>query len=197
MISTPRRLEARGLTRVVGLLLAAFVGGAGCSRDPTPEVANKKAPTDRTDSRDTLSLEREWVRVTNVISTTIGFKRNSPPPWTNGNNLTVRFRKTPVPGQDEEWASWSVVNIHSENFAEITRRLKLDLIELRVWHLRKIPISIQPTGGVARNASQDDGYALVTDARIPRKWFLAHARGDRQVARELEAASPGSFRLTD
>ena len=197
MISTPRRVEARGLTRVVGLLLAAFLGGAGCSRDPAPEAANKKTSTDRTDSRETLSLEREWVPVTSVISTTIGFRRNSPPPWTNGNSLTVRFRKTPVPGQDEEWASWSVVNIHSENFAEITRRLKLDSIELRVWHRRKSPISIQPTGGVARNALQDDGYALVTNARIPREWFLARARGDREVGRELEAASPGSFRLTD
>jgi hypothetical protein len=79
---------------------------------------------DQQEAKRSRPLERVIVQVTNTISTAIGFRRSSPPPWEDGNYLTFHFRKASVPGQVEEWVSWGVVNMHSENSFEITRRLE-------------------------------------------------------------------------
>jgi hypothetical protein len=100
-------------------------------------------------------------------------------------------------GQEEERARWSVVNISSENFYEITRKLRIDSVEVLVLHTRKNPITIQGPGP-KYTAVEDEGYALTTDPRIPREWLLSEPSGcDKEIGRQLIAMYPKNFRASD
>jgi len=114
--------------------------------------------------------------------------RDSPPPWKDGYRLGLRFPKVgglaTVP---EQWEEWSVANMHAENLFEAARRLKLSSIEV---HLLRI-------NDLSRRQGQESwaGYAVVTDARIPRDWYRwwPGKGGDPKTARELKEAYPEIF----
>ena len=124
------------------------------------------------------------------------FSHDSPPPWKNGNALGLRFREASIPGQIDEWEYWRVVNMHTENFFEVTRRMKMASVEV---HL--LSIKVQEFGRPERTAS----YAVVTGPRIPRNWYLSWpgnnfgdpSRVDPKTAQELKAAYPENFRAPD
>jgi hypothetical protein len=144
-----------------------------------------------------LSLEPVMVPITNTISTHIGFLRSSPPPWKDGNFLSFDFLKPQAAGQEEERASWSVVNINSENFSEITRQLRIDSVKVLVLHTRKNPITTQGPGP-KYTALEDAGYALITDPRIPPEWLLSEPRmGDQKIKMQLKVEYPKNFRAAD
>ena len=189
-----------------GLAVAAVVAAlffAGCSKNPGTEnpreaVTNTEKPGLATN----LSLERVMVAVTNTMTTLMQFNRTSPPPWPRGNYLTFHFRNSPAPGAMEEWVLWPAVNFHAENFSEITRRLRIDSVEVRVLHSTREIIKIRDSGREERSAVGVKGFALVTDPRIPRDWFLSWRDSrwdsvDRETRDKCQAAFPGSFRATD
>ena len=175
---------------------------------PTPEfLAAKSRAREPKPVNDgpalTLSLERTEVSVTNLMSTLIGFRRTSEPPWEYGNYLTFQFRKPELRDGLEEHASWHAVNIHAENFYQITKRLNLSSVEVRVLHrqLNKGKMVSEPNN-TEREFFTDDGYAIVADPRIPREWFLgepgactsAESHMDRKTRAILLAAYPEFFR---
>lgn len=200
--------DMRRYGSVIGQVVAAAICLLGCSRDQIPDPAHEAVTTNVEQQEAKLSppLERVMVAVTNTATTLLPFTHNTPPPWRDGNHLTFHFRKAPVPGRMEEWVSWGVVNIHSENFFEITRRLKMSAVEVHVMHTGAAPAQFQEPGRPERTIMTDGGYAVVTDARIPRKWYLSEpgqtqARAkphiDSKTARELRAAYPANFRAAD
>jgi hypothetical protein len=91
---------------------------------------------------------------------------------------------------------WRVVNMHTENFFEVARRMRMRSIEV---HLLRI--KVEEPGRPESTAS----YAVVTDANIPRSWYLSwpgETFGDRkhmdsEMARELKAAYPENFRARE
>ena len=88
--------------------------------------------------------------------------------------------------------------MHTENFSEITRQLKIDAVEVLILHTKKTPITIQQIGGPKYEAFDDAGYALITDPRIPREWLLSEPRlGDRKIKSHLKAGYPKNFRAAD
>ena len=117
-------------------------------------------------------------------------KRDSPPPWKDGHHLGLRFPKVggsvTVP---EEWEEWSVANMHAENFFEAASRLKLSSIEVHLLRIKDFPFGRSSAFGSLA------GYAVVTDARIPRDWYRwwPGKRGDPKTARELKEAYPEIF----
>ncbi len=127
--------------------------------------------------------------MTNSIMTAMRFERTTPPPWTKGNTIEIHFE--PTKGQ---LVSWRVVNMHAENLGEISRRLGIKELELQVLHLEPETGTVQETGTPERKVEIDRGYAVVSDARIPREWFLSTALGPPEIARELEKACPEFFR---
>jgi len=110
------------------------------------------------------------------MATCVGFFHNTPPPWPRGNCLT--FEKdaaefSPEPFTFADGVSWRIVNIHAENFYEITRRLGITAVEAAVFHrdfgdrvhlLSREPVQFQTT-------TVDYGDCVITDERIPREWF--------------------------
>jgi len=194
---------------VIGQAIAAVICLVGCSRSPGPNSTREAVTTnmEHQEAKLSLPLERVMVSVTNTITTLIRFRRSSPPPWQDGNFLTFHFRKAPVPGQMEEWVSWGVVNMHSENFFEITRRLKMSSVEVHVLHTGASPAKVQEPGRPERTITTYGGYAVVTDPRIPGKWYLSEPGGNEgrrgktriesKTARELRAACPKNFRASD
>lgn len=215
---------------VFGPVIAAVMCLVGCSRNAGPDAAREAMTTNmgQEEAKRTLSLERVMVPVTDIMRTAIYFNRTSPPPWPDGNYLTFQFRKVPVLvlGQEEEWAWWNVINIHAENFFEVTRRLGMDAVEVLVLHSTtstnlwfppaqgqeftaiqdESTLWIPQAGGQERTVIGDNGYALITDARIPREWFLSWpdsrwgqggAHVDQKTQREIRVAYPGSFRAAD
>jgi hypothetical protein len=113
--------------------------------------------------------------------------RDSPPPWKDGHHLDLRFPKVgglvTVP---EEWEEWSVPNMHAENFFEAASRLKLSSIEVHLLRINDLGLG---------HPESLAGYAVVTDARIPRDWYRwwPGKRGDPKTARELKEAYPEIF----
>ena len=111
--------------------------------------------------------------------------RDSPPPWKDGHHLGLRFPKVggsvTVP---EEWEEWSVANMHAENFFEAASRLKLSSVEVQL-----LRIKVQEFGHPESTAT----YAVVTDARIPKNWFLSRPGTDPKTDRELKKAYPEKF----
>ena len=193
-------------SEVVLPVIAALFCWAGCSKSPVVVSASGGSVTniEKHAAKPMPELERVQVSVTNTRSTLIGFTRKSPAPWDTGNNLSFHFGKPQVPGQNKEEVSWRVVNMHAENFFEITRRLKISAVEVHVWHTDRLATTIQEVGQPERPLTIDQGYAVVTDSRIPRNWYLSEpgvngGRGkvplDSDLA-QLKAAYPGSFRAS-
>ena len=183
----------------ISSVIAALICLVGCSKNPVPDAAREPVTTKigQEEAKLPFSLERVMVPVTNSQTTGILFRRTSPPPWRDGNYLTFYFRKPAVPGQPEEWASWKVANIHTENFGEITHRLGLKAVEVSVLHTAKSSIRIRPAHGPERAAIQDECYAVITDIRIPREWLRTVPGADRATATDLHAAYPRSFRADE
>jgi hypothetical protein len=134
------------------------------------------------------------------MSTCIAFFRNSEPPWRHGNYLTFRFPEPQLRDGKEVHASWQVVNMHADNFGEITRRLKLRSVEVRVLHTAYLAGNkfIDATHS-EHPFTEDRGYALIVDKRIPRQWFLGETSEsrtgmDRNTQASLEQAYPQFFR---
>ncbi len=193
---------------VISQVIAAVICLVGCSRNPVTDSAPEPVTTnmDQQEAKLSLPLERVMVSVTNTTTTLLPFTRTSPPPWQDGNFLTFHFRKAPVPGQMEEWVDLSVLNMHSENFFEITRRLKMSSVEVHLLYTGASPAQVQEPGRPERTIMTYGGWAVVTDARIPTKWYLSEPGGNEalvkkqvgsKMARELKAAYPGSFRVSD
>lgn len=127
--------------------------------------------------------------MTNSIMTTMRFQRTTPPPWTNGNTIDIQFE--PTKGQ---LVSWRVVNMHAENLGEISRRLGIKELEMLVLHLEPETGTVQETGKPERKVEIDRGYAVVSDARIPREWFYTSAKGPPEVVGDLPKMLPEYFR---
>jgi hypothetical protein len=147
-----------------------------------------------------LLLEHTQVSVTNILVTLIGLTRKSGPPWADGNYLTFSFREPQLRDGQEVHASWQVLNMHGENFGEITRRLNLSSVEVRVLHTQYLPVTDFMAGSSSGHPLRlDEGYALVTDSRIPREWFLARvaAHTDLNTGAVLEQAYPQFFRAKE
>jgi hypothetical protein len=176
---------------VISQVIAAVICLLGCARSPVPNPAPKAFATNMQPQTAKLPLLLERVVVpleTTSMSTLIHFPSNSPLPWEHGNWFTIEFTKPPVRGQKEERVRWDVVNMHTENFREITRRLKVSSVEVHVLRDNAYPLNV--------------GYAVITDARIPREWYLsepARVLGhlDLKTANELKAAFPEYFRASD
>jgi len=92
-----------------------------------------------------------------------------------------------VPGQIEEWEAWRVVNMHAENFFEVASRLKMSSVEVHLLRFKVQEFGYQ----------EHKGYAVVTDPRIPRSWYLSEPHLDSKTARALRAAYLESFRASD
>src|SRR4051812_35359781 len=102
---------------VIGLLLQAVFGFMNETRAATT-------------TNSSLPIEIVAVSTTNTLVTLALYRRTTPPPWTNGNALSFHFKRHNV----EELVSWGVINMRGENFGEITRRLKMDTVEVAVVH---------------------------------------------------------------
>ena len=101
-------------------------------------------------------------------------------------------------GRQDEHAIWSAVNIHAENFHEITRRLGMDSVALHVLHMTRQSTEMQETGRPPRTVITDRGCALTTDRRISKEWFREEPmNGDRETLRRLKAEYPEAFRRTE
>jgi hypothetical protein len=89
--------------------------------------------------------------------------------------------------------------MHTENFFEIARRMKMSSVEVRL-----LRVKVQEFG---RPEERTASYAIVTDARIPRNWYLSEPgcnfedrdrdSVEAKTARELKAAYPENFRAPD
>jgi hypothetical protein len=230
--STIRNIRSEAShSRFVGLLIAATFCCGGCLRAPTPITTSSdsrhselvlvatNAPTipgrisETNAKRNTLTNiaappERFMVDITtNSQTTLVGYMgERPPPPWPRGNWLSFEFRHEPGAGQIETWDHWSVINIHTENLREITRRLGLKTVEMLILPVTNWPstiVEVSSSGQTTiqeRSIIQKHAYAIVTDARIPREWFHFepswHHHVDPDVARQIKAVYPASFRAT-
>lgn len=188
----------------ISQVIAAVICLLGCSRSPVPNPAPKAFATNMVQQTAKLPLLLERVVVpveTTGMSTLIHFPSNSPPPWKYGNWFTIRFEKPRVQAEIKEWVEWNVVNMHTENFREITRRLKMSSVEVHVLHTKTYPLEVGPSARPPYSVTQSTGYAVITDARIPREWYLSEPAGpghmDLKTARELKAAFPEYFCTSD
>lgn len=80
-------------------------------------------------------------------TTALGFKYNTPPPWPRGNRLSLTA--DPHPASSAEW--WLILNMHAENFGELSGRLGWETVEV-------LPV------GPRR--------CLIVDPRVPSEWLL-------------------------
>jgi hypothetical protein len=193
------RILMRGADLALLLVVASLSTSEMEGQPPTSPAAQRSS----TDPK----CERAIVSLTNAATTLVGFRRTTPPPWRDGNVYSFEFRKTEHKGPRPELrASWKVVNINTENLVEICKRLRISEVELHVWHITTETRTAQETGKPERPILVDLGYAIVTDPRIPRKWFFPDpglARGreallpDKTVAQELCSRFPQSFRPSD
>jgi len=172
----------------------------GCSREEAlPEGSQTEGSTPATNEvlQSTGVWERLVVPLTNnTVSTLMFVDLTPPPPWERGNYLKFCFRKSGASNDSKEWVFWDVLNIHAENFFEITRQLGLTNIELHVFPRTVPPPSIGEADD-RPNAFQVHGYAVITDSRIPRKWFLKEPRpggADSGIRSAAQAGYPESFR---
>lgn len=92
----------------------------------------------------------------------------------------------------ETFVNWSVVNIHAENLGEISKRLKTDSVEMLILPVTNFQGTVQDAGSPERTVLNNSAYALVTDARIPREWFLEGPRNES--AGTVKSNYPNYFR---
>lgn len=183
--------------RIIGVLVAVL-GYSGCdsksaARSVTPGVvaAQDSAKT----ASEPLALERGRISFLKTPSsmTAMAFHRTTSPPWESGNSWEFRVIHPALAGSLEEHAAWRVVNLHAENLTEIARRLGIDEIEVQILHRRQ-PAEYQETGRPARRIIADNGYALITDRRIPREWLVVEPKCEHEIGRQLRAQLPEAFR---
>jgi hypothetical protein len=184
------------------LLLASIIFHPAYSADSKAEAKPTATNTlaaprlvGRTNS--VSSLQRQMVDLTsNLSSTAMAFGRNGqPPPWQDGNQVSIHKEKPAPPGGLETRSSWRIVNIHNENLDEIKRRLGTKTIEMVVVPNTRSQGTIEETGRPPRPIIQESAYALIVDPRIPREWFHFEPKHvPTTLAREMKEAYPNSFR---
>ena len=143
------------------------------------------------------ALQRQMVDITkDGMSTLSRFNHEGQrPPWRDGNAISFFREKAAPPGGQEARSTWQVVNIHNENLAEITKRLGTKTIEMVVVHKTTSQGTVERLGRRPRPIIYEDAYAVVTDPRIPRKWFhFEPIHVPTTLAREMKEAYPNSFR---
>jgi hypothetical protein len=198
-----RRLSVVYLVTLLGLVMVG-----GCATQDKENSADSKTPVTAPSSKVIttnlhqqtglvlLESKRVMVSVETAHRTCIlgpnglveaWANRDSPPPWKEGHTLFLRFPKVgglvTVP---EEWEEWSVANIHAENFFEAASRLKLSSIDVHLLRINDLGLGHPESWA---------GYAVVTDARIPRDWYRwwPGKRGDPKTARESKEVYPEIF----
>ncbi len=203
LVGTMRTMTLTDMLRCGGVIIQA-IATVSCLavdlKNPVADPTSKVVRTNLQQQTGMVLLESKRVVVSvetarrTCSHTTVLFIRDSPPPWKDGNRLGLRFPKASVPGQIEEWEDWRVVNMHTENFFEVATRLKMSSVEVQLLRIR-----VQEFGHQETTAS----YAVVTDARIPRGWYLSwpgENRGnhvDLRTAGELKASYAENFRAAD
>ncbi|MGZ8900259.1 MAG: hypothetical protein ACXW3Z_09205 [Limisphaerales bacterium] len=85
-----------------------------------------------------------------------------------------------------------VINVHAENLWEITKRLKIDSVEMLILPITNFQGTVQDAGSPERLVLHKSADALVTDARIPREWFLEGPRNES--AGTVKSNYPNYFR---
>ena len=68
--------------------------------------------------------------------------------------------------------SWRVVNMLAENLTEILKRLGTETIEMAIYPKTNYVSTFQGRDQTERKVDVQLGYAVITDTRIPRDWFL-------------------------
>ena len=111
--------------------------------------------------------------------TTVGYSHKGPPPWEKGNCLTFRFGHKELPGRVKEGEQLRcyAVNIHAENLYEITKRLQLKAVEAEIIHKRTYLITNFYGARSFEVVKEEGGDCIITDTRIPRKWFRPEKPG--------------------
>src|SRR5437899_12481656 len=95
--------DMRGYAAVIVQVIAVLSCLAGDSRDPVTDPASKVVTTNlqQQTAKLLLPVKRVMVSVEEAHRTCLIpqgiFLRDSPPPWKNGNGLSLRFRKASVP----------------------------------------------------------------------------------------------------
>jgi len=90
-----------------------------------------------------------------------------------------------------------VVNILAENLTEILKRLGTETIEMAIYPGTNRVSTFKDRDQPERKVAQQTGYAVITDTRIPREWFLPSPKMGNfpsVKADEILAAFPLSFR---
>ncbi len=198
--TAPRQTGSKLESTAAIALAIALLTCCSCDSQPVPRTesaASNPRPIAEPSVVRPLALERMMLSLSQTPSsmTAMAFRRTTAPPWNEGNTWEFRPIIPASPGRQEEHADWQVVNIVAENLGEITRRLGIDELEVHVLHRRQ-PTEYQETGRPARTILTDAGYALVTDRRIPKDWFVWEPRCDRETGRRLKAEYPEAFRAT-
>jgi hypothetical protein len=113
------------------------------------------------------------VVVTNRMQTMMGwFGPERPFPVLTGNQVSIEQDTPAPPGGMEAHASWRVVNMLAENLTEILKRLGTDTIEMAIYPKTNYVSPFQGRDQTERKVHVQSGYAVITDKRIPRDWFL-------------------------
>jgi len=110
------------------------------------------------------------------IGTAVGYDHSGPAPWTDGNCLSFMAGASELKGRPTGKAdvvNWRICNIHAENFHEITKRLRLTSVEAEVIHRALLMQTNLVAEGRQTVQVVDAGDCIITDQRIPRKWFRA------------------------
>ena len=139
------------------------------------------------------------VVVTNRMQTMKGFfgRAQREYPYSDGNHATILHVTPAPPGGMETHSDFYVVNILGENLTEILRRIGTDTLEMAIYQRTNFVSTFQGREGPERKIIVESGYALITDTRIPREWFLYYpslGSFTSVKADEMLAAFPLSFR---
>jgi hypothetical protein len=113
------------------------------------------------------------VVVTNRMQTMKGWIGPERPfPILNGNSVIIEQVTLGPLGGMETHSSWRVVNMLAENLTEILKRLGTETIEMAIYPKTNYVSTFQGRDQFKRKVNVQIGYAVITDTRIPRDWFL-------------------------
>ena len=162
----------------------------GYSADPEAEktVSTTNAPA---------KPKPMMVVVTNRMQTLMGwFGPERTFPVSDGNQVFILQIKPAPPDGMETHTDLHVVNILAENLTEILKRIGTETIEMAIYPGTNRVSTFKDRGQPERKVAQQTGYAVITDTRIPREWFLSSPKlGNLHLvnADEILAAFPLSF----
>jgi len=138
------------------------------------------------------------VVVTNRMQTMMGWfgpERQFPVP--TGNQVFI-LQTTPAPPDGmETHTNLRVVNILAENLTEILKRIGTDTLEMAIYPGTNRVSTFKDPNQPHRQVINATGYAVITDTRIPRDWFLSSPKlGNFPLVKadEILAAFPLSFK---